>query len=471
MDDWELLEQFRTGRSQPAFAELVRRHAGFVYATCRRRVRDAHLAEDVAQAVFLVLARRPPTRSGAASLAGWLHRTAVYACHNAMRAEQIRQHHEREAAARRRERASPASPSELCVELEWALDAISPRDRDALLLRYYQGRDVAEVGQALGVSYNTAVKRLSRALDRLRRAMGARATEAMPATISAALLGMTRELPPPHLPLAIVRSVTAKLIGSSEAISASERIAEGVNHMIRQAHLKWTAAVTGAATFGAVALVAAGTLLAQQGTSSKKAAAPASQPAASVPASATAPAEAMGPKQVLHEFAAAVRAGDVEKLASLSQVKTEQDRQLLRGASAYVAATGSFQKAVKEKLGPDAAHEMSSLFELTPVGRFALLIDTTVDQAPEAVEGNVAMIQPADIPDLTFWLIKENGRWLLSCERMTEHWTPQQFDDRIGLMTMAADALNRFTENVEDGKYANVAELKRDLAPIVRQNR
>jgi hypothetical protein len=38
-------------------------------------------------------------------------------------------------------------------------------------------------------------------------------------------------------------------------------------------------------------------------------------------------------------------------------------------------------------------------------------------------------------------------------------------------MTMAADALNRFTENVEDGKYANVAELKRDLAPIVRQNR
>jgi hypothetical protein len=216
------------------------------------------------------------------------------------------------------------------------------------------------------------------------------------------------------------------LIGSSEAISTSERIAEGVNHMIRQAHLKWTVAVTGAATFGAVALVAAGTLLAQQGTSSKKAAAPASQPAASVPASATAPAEAMGPKQVLHEFAAAVRAGDVEKLASLSQVKTEQDRQLLRGASAYVAATGSFQKAVKEKLGPDAAHEMSSLFELTPVGRFALLIDTTVDQAPEAVEGNVAMIQPADIPDLTFWLIKENGRWLLSCERMTEHWTPQQ---------------------------------------------
>src|SRR6185369_7314402 len=97
--------------------------------------------------------------------------------------------------------------------------------------------------QALGVSYNTAVKRLSRALDRLRRAMGARATEAMPATISATLLGMTRELPP-HLPLGIVRSVTAKLIGSSEAISASERIAEGVNHMIRQAHLKWTGAVT-----------------------------------------------------------------------------------------------------------------------------------------------------------------------------------------------------------------------------------
>ncbi len=100
MDDWDLLQQFRLTRSEPAFAELVRRHAGFVLATCRRRLRDAHLSEDAAQAVFLVLARRPPVRTAAnASIAGWLYKTAIYACNNAMQARRTRQMHERRAAA------------------------------------------------------------------------------------------------------------------------------------------------------------------------------------------------------------------------------------------------------------------------------------------------------------------------------------------------------------------------------------
>src|SRR5262245_47810077 len=99
MDDWDLLEQFRLTRSEQAFAELVRRHAGFVYTTCRRRLRrDTHLAEDVTQSVFLVLARRPPTRRRGAVLAGWLYQTAVYACNNAMRSKHTRDRHEREAA-------------------------------------------------------------------------------------------------------------------------------------------------------------------------------------------------------------------------------------------------------------------------------------------------------------------------------------------------------------------------------------
>src|SRR5215213_5216461 len=99
MDDWDLLEQFRLARSEHAFTELVRRHAGFVLATCRRRLRDAHLSEDAAQAVFLVLARRPPMRRAAnASLAGWLHKTAIYACNNAMQAGRTRERHERRVA-------------------------------------------------------------------------------------------------------------------------------------------------------------------------------------------------------------------------------------------------------------------------------------------------------------------------------------------------------------------------------------
>ena len=101
MDDWELLEQYRSGRSQRAFAELVERHSGLVYGVCRRRARDAHLAEDLTQAVFLLLSRRPPRRRGNAALAGWLYQTAVYACMNATRAQRIRERHEQQAAEER----------------------------------------------------------------------------------------------------------------------------------------------------------------------------------------------------------------------------------------------------------------------------------------------------------------------------------------------------------------------------------
>ena len=129
-DDWDLLEQFRLARSEQAFGELVRRHAGFVLATCRRRLRDPHLSEDAAQAVFLVLARHPPARNGASALAGWLYKTAVYACNNAMRAKKSRDHHEQQAAAQRAAMIDPrpavaVAPAEMERLLDDALAELS----------------------------------------------------------------------------------------------------------------------------------------------------------------------------------------------------------------------------------------------------------------------------------------------------------------------------------------------------------
>ena len=98
MNDWDLLEQYRTARSRQAFETLVAQHAGLVYATCRRRLRDAHLAEDAAQTVFMVLARRPPKRHSSGPLAGWIYQTAVYTCNNMNRSREIRDQHERKAA-------------------------------------------------------------------------------------------------------------------------------------------------------------------------------------------------------------------------------------------------------------------------------------------------------------------------------------------------------------------------------------
>jgi DNA-directed RNA polymerase specialized sigma24 family protein len=54
MTDAQLLQQYLATGSQPAFARLVERHIGWVAAVARRRVRDAHLADDVTQAVFVL---------------------------------------------------------------------------------------------------------------------------------------------------------------------------------------------------------------------------------------------------------------------------------------------------------------------------------------------------------------------------------------------------------------------------------
>src|SRR5437588_4436195 len=98
MDDWQCLSQYVHEGSQSAFRELVARHIDLVYATSRRIVRDAHLAEDATQAVFVILAKKARTLRRNTSLVGWLHNTARYVSCNALRVAANRRRHELEAA-------------------------------------------------------------------------------------------------------------------------------------------------------------------------------------------------------------------------------------------------------------------------------------------------------------------------------------------------------------------------------------
>src|SRR5262245_34994370 len=97
-DDRALLSRFEAERDDRAFAAVVGRHARMVYGVCRRAVRDAHLAEDAFQAVFLVLAKNPAGATTASSVAGWLFGVARRVGLAARRHEDRRQR--REAHAR-----------------------------------------------------------------------------------------------------------------------------------------------------------------------------------------------------------------------------------------------------------------------------------------------------------------------------------------------------------------------------------
>src|SRR5689334_10377612 len=99
MDDRELLDAFVQSRSQSAFRELVERHLPVVYSAAQRMVRDSHLAEEVAQAVFTTLAQKAPSIRPPQVLGGWLYNTTRHLAMHAVRAEQRRRQREQTAAA------------------------------------------------------------------------------------------------------------------------------------------------------------------------------------------------------------------------------------------------------------------------------------------------------------------------------------------------------------------------------------
>src|SRR6478672_3918297 len=99
MDDSELLQAFVRQRSNAAFEKLARRYVKLVYSAALRQVRgDPHLADDVTQAVFLVLARKSGRINPRIVLSSWLLAATRFAAKDAMKSQTRRKRHEQRAA-------------------------------------------------------------------------------------------------------------------------------------------------------------------------------------------------------------------------------------------------------------------------------------------------------------------------------------------------------------------------------------
>src|SRR5262245_64571004 len=96
LNDFELLREHVAQGSEDAFHTLVERHAPMVHGTALRMVRDATLAEEITQAVFIILARKAASLRPGTVLAGWLHRTTRFVALEALRSERRRQQHYRQ---------------------------------------------------------------------------------------------------------------------------------------------------------------------------------------------------------------------------------------------------------------------------------------------------------------------------------------------------------------------------------------
>jgi RNA polymerase sigma factor (sigma-70 family) len=177
--DSELLRRFAKTNSEDAFAELVKRHVNLVYSAALRQVNsDAHLAKDVAQTVFTDLARKAGSLSRRETLTGWLYTSAHFAAAKIVRTENRRRDREekfmREPINESRTGFQPVSSAPetdrnmIRPALDDAMHELKETDREAVLLRYFENRQFAEVGAKLGLNENAARMRVERALEKLR---------------------------------------------------------------------------------------------------------------------------------------------------------------------------------------------------------------------------------------------------------------------------------------------------------------
>jgi len=191
MDEMPLLREYAERGSPEAFRSLVDRYVDLVYSSARRQVRDAHLAEDVTQAVFIVLAQKARTVPTDRPLSAWLLKTTSYTAANARRLRSRRENHERKAAQMAVELSQSTKPGddagwdELTPLLDEGLARLKPDDRYALLLKFFERKSLREVGLALGISEEAAAKRVSRAVEKLKDFFARRG-----ATVSAVALGV-----------------------------------------------------------------------------------------------------------------------------------------------------------------------------------------------------------------------------------------------------------------------------------------
>src|SRR5258705_13513341 len=171
-NDLDLLCDFARDQSQDAFTALVQRHLGLVYCAALRQVRSPQLAEEIAQSVFIDLARNAARLKPGTILTAWLYEVTRRTAINVVRGEARRQLREQIACEMNAMNASAADWTQIEPLLDEAMHALDDTDRTAVLLRYFENKSLREVGQTLGTSEDAAQKRVSRAIDRLRAFFG-----------------------------------------------------------------------------------------------------------------------------------------------------------------------------------------------------------------------------------------------------------------------------------------------------------
>ena len=211
LDDIALLRNYVENHSEEAFAALVTRHINKVYSVALRHTGNPHQAEEITQAVFVILARKSGHLGRRVILSGWLYQTARLTAVTFIRSAIRRARREQEACM---QTALNENESDVWKQIAPLLDAamagLNETDRHAVVLRFFDGKSMGEIGATLGASEDAIKKRVGRALEKLQKYFARRGVHSTTETIAQAISSNSVQTAPSLLIQATIAIALAK---------------------------------------------------------------------------------------------------------------------------------------------------------------------------------------------------------------------------------------------------------------------
>jgi len=175
LSDQELMRIVQAGDFSPA-SEIYDRYSGRIYNFALRFLKNAEAAEDATQEVFVKMMRHANQFQGDAKLSTWLFSITANWCRDYLRKSDNKAKEAEDVLI------NLPAPSELSPDrtleqrenedlIRRALQALTPEQREAILLSRYQGLSYAEIAQISGCSEGAVKTRVFRAMETLKKAL------------------------------------------------------------------------------------------------------------------------------------------------------------------------------------------------------------------------------------------------------------------------------------------------------------